>query len=155
MPFTKTCAEMEAPFLDFPYFEPLSGVYITLSCFLFLLKYTGVRLAPRCNGICSLSPLSHRTESGLQQQHLKAVTELSMALLKTKATVNSFSFLWNASTRKGRKEWAMGSQKKLPISQSPWEWFEGALCKKSFGALWPEGCGTSSVGIVTGNVMLW
>lgn len=92
------------PGFSHTYFEPLSGVYITLSCFLFLLKYTGVRLAPRCNGICSLSPLGHRTESGSQQQHLKAVTVLSMALLKTKATVNSFSFLWKASTRKGRKE---------------------------------------------------
>lgn len=159
MPFTKTCAEMEAPFLDFPI--PISSCYLVYtspypaSFLCWNTLESGVWLAPRCNGICSLSPLGHRTESGSQQQHLKAVTVLSMALLKTKATVNSCSFLWKASTRKGRKEWETGSWKKLPVSQSPWEWFEGALCKKSFGALWPDGCVTPSVGTVTGNVMLW
>ena len=51
---------------------------------------SGGWLAPSCNRICSLSPLGHNIEPGPHQQHLKAVTVPSMALLKTKATVLAF-----------------------------------------------------------------
>lgn len=47
-------------------------------------------MVPSCNQIYSLSPLGHNIGSGPHQQHLKAVTVPSMALLKTKATVLAF-----------------------------------------------------------------
>lgn len=84
---------------------------------------SGVWLAPRCNGICSLSPWVIGPNLGHNSSIWKQLMYCLWPCLRQKPLLTAgCSFLWKASTRKGRKEWETGSWKKLPVSQSPWEW---------------------------------